>query len=134
MIFFSSKLKEKHAEHLRVILQVLREHKPHTKLSKCEFCKRKVDYLGQNISKEGISMDPKKIVAFMGCPPPRNVSNVWSFMGLVRYYRRFIEGFSTIAYFITLLQKKGIFVGIGSALPLLENFAHVLVFCPDLNG
>ena len=53
-------------------------------------------------------MDPEKIEAIMNWPTPRNVTDVRSFMGLVRYYRRFIEGFSKDAHSITSLQKKGI--------------------------
>ena len=44
----------------------------------------------------------------MNWPTPRNVTDVRSFMGLVGYYMRFIEGFSKVAHSITSLQKKGI--------------------------
>ena len=57
-ILIYSKTKEEHDEHLRIILQVLREHKLYAKLSKCEFFKDKIQYLGHVISKEGISVDP----------------------------------------------------------------------------
>ena len=53
-------------------------------------------------------MDPVKIEAIMNWPTPRNVTNVRSFMGLVGYYRRFIEGFSKVAHAFTSLQKKGV--------------------------
>ena len=52
-------------------------------------------------------MDPEKIEAIMNWPTPRNVTDVRSFMGLVGYYRRFIEGFSKVAHAITSLQKNG---------------------------
>ena len=77
-------------------------------LSKCDFDKDRIHYLGHIISKEGISVDPKKIEAIMNWPTPRNVIDVRSFMGLVRYYMRFIEGFSKVSHAITSLQKKGI--------------------------
>jgi hypothetical protein len=64
--------------------------------------------LGHIISEEGIAVDPEKIEAIRGWPTPRNVSEIRSFMGLVGYYRRFIEGFSKISHPITSLQKKGI--------------------------
>jgi hypothetical protein len=38
---------------------------------------------------------------------PKDVTDIWSFMGITGYYRRFIEGFSKIDYPITSLQKKG---------------------------
>jgi hypothetical protein len=63
--------------------------------------------LGHIISEQGIVVDPEKIKAIKGCPTPRNLSNVRSFMGLVGYYRRFIVRLSKIAHPITSLQKKG---------------------------
>ena len=44
----------------------------------------------------------------MSWPTPRNVTNVRSFMGLARYYKRFIEGFSKVAHLVTSLQRRGI--------------------------
>jgi hypothetical protein len=64
--------------------------------------------LGHIISEEGIAVDPEKIEAIKEWPTPKNVTKVRSFMGLVGYYRRFIEGFSKISHPITSLQKKGI--------------------------
>ena len=53
-------------------------------------------------------MDPEKIEVIMNWPTPRNVTDVRSFMGLARYYRKFIQGFSKVAHAITSLKKKGI--------------------------
>ena len=86
---------------------MLREHQLYAKLSKCDFYRDRIQYFGHIMSEEGISMDPKKIEAIMNWPTPRNVTDVISFMGLVGYYRRFIEGFSKVAHAITSLQKKG---------------------------
>ena len=102
-ILIYSKNEEEHEEHLRLVLQVLKEHK----LSKGDFYKYRIHYLGHIISDEGISIDPKMIEAIMNWPTPRNVTDVRSFMGLARYYRRFIEGFSRVAHAITSLQNKG---------------------------
>ena len=57
------------------------------------------------MTKERISVDPKKIKAIEEWPVPKNVTN--AFMGIAGYYRRFIEGFSRIANPITSLEKKG---------------------------
>ena len=85
---------------MRLTLKLLREHKIYAKLSKCDFYKDKIHYLGHIISEEGISMDPEKIEAIMNRPTPRNLTDVRSFMGLAGYYRRFIEGFSKVAHSI----------------------------------
>ena len=59
------------------------------------------------MTKEGIYEDPEKIQAIKYWPVPKDVTDVLSFMGITRYYRRFIEGFSRIENPITSLQKKG---------------------------
>jgi len=63
--------------------------------------------LGHVISKEDITVDPKKIRAIMEWVAPRNVDEVRYFMGLAGYNRSFIRKFSHIAYPITSLQRKG---------------------------
>ena len=105
-ILIYSKNEEEHKEHLKLVLQTLREHKLYAKFSKCEFFQDKVQYLGHVITKEGISMDLDKIRAINDWPIPKDVTGIRSFMGITGYYRRFIEGFSRIAYPITSLQKK----------------------------
>jgi hypothetical protein len=56
----------------------------------------KIHYLGHVISSEGIPMDLAKVEAIMEWPTPTNVPEVHNFMGLARYYRWFVEGFSKI--------------------------------------
>lgn len=58
-ILMYSKNEEEHDEHLRMVLQVLREHKLHAKFSRCEFYQNKVHYLGHIILEEGILVNPK---------------------------------------------------------------------------
>ena len=106
-ILIYSKNEEEHEDHLRLTLQLLREHQLYAKLSKCDFYRDIIRYLGHIISEEGISVDPEKIEAIMNWPTPL-VTDVRSFMGLAGYYRRFIEGFSKVAHLVTSLQKKGI--------------------------
>ena len=53
-------------------------------------------------------MDHKKIEAVVNWNPPKNVSEVRSFLGLARYYRKFVEGFSKIAAPLTKLTGKDV--------------------------
>jgi len=69
--------------------------------------KRKFQYLEHVITKDGIVVDLEKIRTIMEWPVPKDVAGISSFMGLAGYYRRFVEGFSKVAYHITSLQKKG---------------------------
>jgi hypothetical protein len=82
-ILIYSKSEEEHEKHLRMVLQVLREHKLYAKLSKCIFYQKKIHYLGHIISTDGIEVDPEKIEAIRGWSTPKNVTEVRSFMGLV---------------------------------------------------
>eukprot|EP00253_Pinus_taeda_P009241 PITA_09241 len=83
------------------------EHQLYAKLSKCDFYKEEIQYLGHVISKEGIVVDPEKIKTILEWPVPKDVADIRSFMGLAGYYRRSVEGFSRVAYPIASLQKKG---------------------------
>jgi hypothetical protein len=95
-----------HEQHLRVVLQTLRENQLYAKLDKCEFWLEEVVFLGHVISAEGIFVDPRKVEAVLKWERPTNVTEIRSFLGLAGYYRRFIEGFSTIASPLTKLTRK----------------------------
>nr|XP_029152419.1 uncharacterized protein LOC114926116 [Arachis hypogaea] len=97
---------EEHEEHLRIVLQILKERKLYATLSKCEFWKEEVKFLGHVVSKGGIAVDPSKVEAMMEWERLTTVTEVRSFLGLTGYYRRFIEGFSRIALPMTKLTRK----------------------------
>jgi hypothetical protein len=107
-ILIYSKSEEEHENHLRIVLQVLREHQLYAKLSKCSFYQKQIHYLGHIISEDGIAMDPEKIESIREWSVPKNVTKVKSFMGIAGYYNIFIEGFSNISHPITSLQRKGV--------------------------
>ncbi|GKE51559.1 retrotransposon protein, putative, ty3-gypsy subclass [Tanacetum coccineum] len=106
-ILVFSKSKEEHEEHLRTVLQILRQEKLYAKFSKCEFWLSKVAFLGHIVSAEGITMDPAKVEAITKWPRPTSVTEVRSFLRLAGYYRRFVEGFSRLALPLTKLMRKG---------------------------
>ena len=93
-----------------MVLQKLREHKLYAKWSKYEFWLKEVSFLGQVVSNGGIAVDPSKVEDALNWKPPTNVSEIRSILGLVGYYRRFIEGFSKLAKpMIALLEKNAKF-------------------------
>ena len=106
-ILVYSKDREDHNTHLQVVLETLRKEQLYAKLSKCEFWLGEVSFLGHIVSEEGIRVDPKNIEVIIEWKPPRNVTEVRSFLGLASYYRRFVKVFSkTTTPMTTLLQKN----------------------------
>ncbi|XP_075500116.1 putative mitochondrial protein AtMg00860 [Primulina tabacum] len=100
-----------HEEHLRIALQTLREKELYAKFKKCEFWLKSVSFLGHVISEAGVSVDPKKVEEITEWPKPKNATDIRSFLGLAVYYRKFVEGFSSIAIPLTkLIQKNSKFV------------------------
>jgi hypothetical protein len=105
-IFIYSKSDSDHEEHLRLVLQKLRDNQLYVKYSKCKFWISEVPFLGHIISNGGISVDPAIVKEIMEWSVPTTVTEIRSFLGLVGYYRRFIEGFSKIAKPMTSLLEK----------------------------
>jgi hypothetical protein len=105
-ILIFSKNAEEHDEHLCMVLQKLKENQLYTKLNKCEFWLKEVSFLGHLISKGGISVDPSKVKDALSQNKSQNVSDIRSFLGLIGYYRRFIEVFCKISKPMTELLEK----------------------------
>jgi hypothetical protein len=105
-IMIYSKSEEEHVQHLRVILQRLRDHQLYAKFSKCAFWLKKVLFLGHVMSAEGIAVDPTKVKEVLDWKSPRSITQICSFLELTGYYRRFISNFSKIAKPMTQLLEK----------------------------
>ena len=87
-------------------LQVLKEHQFYAKFSKCEFLFRAVDFLSYVISGEGVEVDPKKTNVVRNWPRPLSPNNIRSFLDLVWYYWRFLDGFASIASPLTIFTQN----------------------------
>ena len=128
-----SKDAQQHEQHLRIVLETLREKKLYAKLNKCDFLLKQGSFLGSIVSVEGIRVDPTKIEAVVNWKPPRNVTKVRSFLGLAGYYRRFVRGFSVIASSLTKLLRKGIkFEWTDKCQNSFEKLKEMLVDAPVL--
>ena len=105
-ILIYSQSEWEHEDHLRIVLQLLRDHQLYAKFKKCEFWLIQVRFLGHVVSASSVSVDPEKVEAVMSWERPKSVFEISSFLGLARYYRRFIEDFSRLAAPMTRLTWK----------------------------
>nr|GEY14018.1 putative reverse transcriptase domain-containing protein [Tanacetum cinerariifolium] len=107
-ILIFSKNKKDHEGHLKLILRFLKEEKLFAKFSKCEFWLSRVKFRGHMINSEGIHVDPAKIESIKDWVSTKTPTKICQFLGLVGYYRRFIEGFLKITRPMTKLNQKSV--------------------------
>ncbi|KAJ0619192.1 putative nucleotidyltransferase, Ribonuclease H [Helianthus annuus] len=132
-VLIYSKSRAEHAQHLRLVLELLQGNQLYAKFSKCEFWLEEVQFLGHIVNSRGIHVDPAKIEAVKGWVTPKNPSEVRSFLGLAGYYRRFIEGFSKIAVPLTsLTHKDKPFVWGTAQETAFQTLKHMLCHAPVL--
>ncbi|XP_019191219.1 PREDICTED: uncharacterized protein LOC109185718 [Ipomoea nil] len=100
---------EVHWQHLREVLEIMRQHQLFVKLSKCTFAQNRVEYLGHIISREGLQTDPAKLETVASWPKPLTVKESRGFLRLAGYYRRFIKAYGIISRPLTKMLKKNAF-------------------------
>ena len=105
VIIFSEDF-ESHLATLEEVLKCFEKAGLKIKFEKCQFLKEELEYLGHKINANGIMMQEGKIKAMMEYPPPANVKSLRRFLGMLGYYRPFIQNFATIAHPLTELLKK----------------------------
>ena len=101
-----SKSAPEHLEHLQLVLSKLKKAQLYAKLSKCKFGLTSVKFLGHIVSENGLEPDPAKVGIVQDWPVPLNVKQVRQFVGLAQYFRKFIQGFSTLIAPLTALFRK----------------------------
>ena len=95
-----------HDELVEEVIRRLEKNDLYIKPEKCKWKVREVDFLGVVIGPEGIKMEKKKVKGVLEWPMPKCVKDIQKFLGLANYYRRFIEGFATVARPLHNLVKK----------------------------
>ena len=93
ILIYSACLDE-HRVHLQRILDKLTTCGIHVKLEKCEFQVERTEFLGFVVSRDGITMDTRKVEAIRKWEPPRNVRDMQVFLGFANFYQRFIRRYS----------------------------------------
>ena len=104
----SGRNNNEHLSNLTKVFDIIQRSGLRLKLSKCEFMKDEVVYLGNCINKEGISPVPEKVKAIQDAPVPRNVSELKSFLGILNYYHRYIPDAPTLLEPLHYLLRKDV--------------------------
>ena len=105
-ILIYSQSEVENEDHLRIVLQLLRDHQLYAKFSKCKFWLIEVGFLGHVVSTSGVSVDLGKVEVVMSWERLKSVFEIRSFLGLAGYYKRFIEDLSRLAAPMTRLTRK----------------------------
>lgn len=95
-ILIFSKNREEHAKHVKQVLDVLKKENLYLKMSRCEFGKTSLVYLGHIVGGDELNIDPSKVDVILNWPKPNNITEVRNFLGATQYWRKFIANFSFI--------------------------------------
>lgn len=106
IVVFSVSLEE-HIEKLTKVFQRLREWNLKIQVDKCHFLKKEIEFLGHVVSQDGIKPNPAKIEAIKSFPIPKTTKEIKGFLGLLGYYRKFIQDFAKITKPLTKKLRKG---------------------------
>ena len=105
VIIYSENLEE-HLKTLAEVLDRLQKAGLKIKIKKCQFLQKELEYLGHTLNEEGVKMQAGKVKAIIEYPAPSNIKAVRRFLGMIGYYRPFIQNFAAKAYPITNLLKQ----------------------------
>lgn len=93
---------------LKHVLYLLENAHLTLNLDKCEFLCDRIDYLGYEINSEGVQPGNHKIESVQNFPQPVNQHGIRQFLGLVSYFRKFIQNFAQLSYPLSKLLKKDV--------------------------
>jgi len=107
-ILIYSKTEEEHIELFRWVLQKLTENNLCMNIDKCLFHILEVEFVGFQVGKQRIQRSHKKVEDIVNWPALRNLKEVQRFIGFANFYRRFIQGFSSLTLPIQVLTHNGV--------------------------
>ena len=105
-VIVGTETEEGHDELVVEVVKRLEENNLYVKPEKCRWKVKEVEFLGVVIGLEEIKMEKEKVKGVLEWPTPKCVKDVQKFLGLVNYYRQFIEEFATVARPLHDLVKK----------------------------
>ena len=117
-----------HAQHLRKVFEALRHHGLTVKLTKCEFGRNKVEYLGHIIGDGELAVPSHRAAAMAEFLQPKTKKQLRSLLGAASYYRRFVKGFASLSSILSPATSKSAPSVVGWTEERLEAF-HCIKIC-----
>ncbi|GFW40241.1 retrovirus-related Pol polyprotein from transposon opus [Trichonephila clavipes] len=106
-----AKNEQEDLEKLKIIFEVAKKYGLEIKFKKCQFLKKKIEFLGHIVESGTIKPSPTKTLAVRKFPEPTTIKQVQSFLGLTGYFRKYIKDYSKIAKPLSdLTRKENLFV------------------------
>jgi cleavage and polyadenylation specificity factor subunit 1 len=105
-LLISSTNKTEHLQHLDIVFKRLAENNLRVSLDKCEFCVSELEYLGFHLNKNGITPGRAKCDAILNYESPDDYASLRRFLGMIRFFRRFVPNFANIADPLYTLVSK----------------------------
>ena len=99
---------EEHIQSVELVLQALNRAGLKLKPSKCEWCRKEINFLGHVVNAEGVSTQKQTTEKIKAFKRPHDQKTIKSFLGLCNYYRTFVPNFAELAVPLNKLLRKGI--------------------------
>ena len=132
-ILVFSKTPEEHVKHMHIVLDLLRKHQLYAKLSKCDFNKAELRFLGHIVGAAGVRVDPGKTALLDNWPVPKDVNALRSFLGMADHFRRFVKDYAkTSVPLVNLLSAKRVWKWDNACQQAFESVRHALTHSPVL--
>src|SRR5438876_10729119 len=126
-----------HTQHVKEVLQRLRQYNLYAKLSKCQFSITQTNFLGYILRPDGVAMELSRVKTIEEWPEPRNYRDIQVFLRFANFYRRFIANFSTIASLLSDMlkvikkgKKTGVFMLTESAKTAFKRLHNAFTKAP----
>lgn len=132
-IVIATETVSEHLEILSEVLTILRANCLELKFAKCEFLFTEISYLGYTIKANGITLNDEHLKAIANYPIPRNLKQLQSYLGLLSYFRRFIDNFALVSKpLYSLMKTKTAYVWTPECDDAFQVFRNLLVSSPIL--
>ncbi len=95
-------------DHINIVLSRINDRKLIVSPKNLNFLKYEISLFGMIVGNDGIKVNPKKVEVLHNWPKPTTLTDLRSFMGILQFFRRFINNFNKVATPLTNSTKRGV--------------------------